>query len=396
MTPETTKILNRHSVLTLSAQFTVSFVYYTLVPTLPIYLSKIGSTETEIGILIGVLCLSSLIFRPFVGRSLIRIPEVTFMIFGTVLIASACAGYLFALPFWPLVIVRVIQGIGSSFFWTAAVTLIANVSPPARLGQSISYYFMVGNAAFVLAPPFGMFLIKSLNFDVLFLFCTGLCLFSLPIFMKLRRRQTNPMGKPNASEGTLLSRQALPPALIAFMADMILGGLTAFFPLYAVKHGMVNPGLFFSTFAISIVAARGLGGRVFNFRERDSMILPCLIIYIIAIPLLFLSKNTPMFLFAALIWGIGHGFLFPLLAAYALELAGGSRGPAMGTFMALDDLGIGLGPVIMGIVLGLTNYPVMFLCLGCTCLINLCYFWFFLRGKKKKYQTNPVGTAALT
>ena len=176
------------------------------------------------------------------------------------------------------------------------------------------------------------------------------------------------------------------------MADMIQGGLAAFFPLYAVKHGMANPGLFFSTFAISIVATRALGGRVFNFRERDVMILPCLLIYIVAIPLLLLSKTVPIFLLAALIWGIGQGFLFPLLAAYALELAGGSRGPAMGTFGALDDLGIGLGPVIMGIVLGLTNYPVMFLCLGCTCLINLCYFWFFLRGKTK-YQASQVGTA---
>ena len=43
----------------------------------------------------------------------------------------------------------------------------------------------------------------------------------------------------------------------------------------------------------------------------------------------------------------------------------------MGTFLALDDLGVGLGSVIMGIVLRLTNYPVMFLSLAFTGLINL-------------------------
>ena len=58
------------------------------------------------------------------------------------------------------------------------------------------------------------------------------------------------------------------------------------------------------------------------------------------------------------------------------------RGPAMATFGALDDLGIGMGPVIMGIVLDLTNYPVVFLSLGFTGLINFSYFHFFVRKKK--------------
>jgi len=383
MTRRTTRILNRDFVLTLSAQFTVSFVYYILIPTLPIYLSKIGSTKVEIGILIGMLNLSCLVLRPFVGRALVKVPEVTFMIAGVILFAVASAGYLFALPFWPLLAVRMLQGIGLAFFWTAAVTLVANVSPGARLGQSISYYFMTGNIALVLAPSFGMFLIRSFNFKLLFLFCTGLSLFSLPIITRLTRRQINPLERLTTTDGSLLSRKALSPAIVAFMADSVFGALTAFFPLYAVKHGMANPGIFFGTFAVTVIVSRALGGRVFDFPNRDSVILPCLTIYIIAMSILFFFKTVPMFLVAAVIWGVGHAFLFPVLTAYALDLTTGSRGPAMGTFMALDDLGLGLGPVIMGIVLDLTSYPVMFICLGSTGLINLSYFYFFVRETKK-------------
>ena len=188
MTRQATNILTRDSLLTLSAQFTVSFVYCTLIPTLPIYLSKTGSTEVEIGILIGILNLSCLVFRPFVGRALVKIPEVTFMIAGAILFALASVGYLFASPFWPLLIVRILHGIGLASFWTASVTLIANVSPGPRLGQCISYYFMAYNVAFALAPSFGMFLINSFNFNLLFLFCTGLSLFSLVIITRLKRR----------------------------------------------------------------------------------------------------------------------------------------------------------------------------------------------------------------
>jgi len=55
----------------------------------------------------------------------------------------------------------------------------------------------------------------------------------------------------------------------------------------------------------------------------------------------------------------------------------------MGTLTAVSDLGTGLGPVIMGIILRLTNYQMMFLCLALTGAINLGYFYFFMRGDGK-------------
>ena len=97
----------------------MSSVYCILIPTLPIYLSRIGATEIEIGILIGTLGLSSLALRPIVGRFLLKISEVTFMIAGAVLFTLTSLGYLFALPFWPLLMVRIFHGIGYAFFYTA-------------------------------------------------------------------------------------------------------------------------------------------------------------------------------------------------------------------------------------------------------------------------------------
>lgn len=79
------KILTRDFVLIFFAQFTLSFVFYILVPTLPIYLSRLGSTEETIGVLIGIFFVSSLVLRPFVGKTLLRISERNFMIAGIVL-----------------------------------------------------------------------------------------------------------------------------------------------------------------------------------------------------------------------------------------------------------------------------------------------------------------------
>jgi len=62
--------------------------------------------------------------------------------------------------------------------------------------------------------------------------------------------------------------------------------------------------------------------------------------------------------------------------AYILDRVGSSRGTAMGTFTGLQDLGVAIGPVIMGGVIQFTNYSGMFIILSLVGLMNLIYFYF--------------------
>jgi MFS family permease len=386
MTPP--KIFVRDFNLAFIAQFSFTSAYHVLIPTLPIYLLRLGSGEVEIGVLIGIFSVSSLVLRPFVGRALLRIPERNFMIVGSLLFVLTSVAYLLAPPFWPFLIVRVFQGIGLAFFYTASVTLIANISPDAHRGQSLSYFYLAINISFALAPYLGMLLINRFNFIVLFLACVGLSLCSLFAATELSKTQGVSLENQWVRNQPFLSREALPPSIMAFFTNTIWGTLTAFFPLYALKQGVTNPGIFFGTFAIMLILGRGLGGKILDLYSREKVILPCLITYIIAMVILAFSNTLPMFIAVAVIWGMGNAFLFPALVAYALDLAGSYRGPAMGTFTAAADLGVGLGAVIMGIILHFANYPTMFLCLALTGLINLSYFYFFVR--KKERILNPI------
>ena len=87
-----------------------------------------------------------------------------------------------------------------------------------------------------------------------------------------------------------------------------------------------------------------------------------------------------MFILVAAIYGIGPAFLIPALMAYALD-RGGSSGPAMATFNGMADLGMSLGPMMMGLVIHSASYPIMFLCLAFTGIVDLNYFYFFVRKK---------------
>ena len=377
----TQKILSRDFILAFSAQFTFTSVLYILVPTLPIYLSGLGSTEAEIGILVGVFFFASLILKPFVGRALLRFHEKHFMIAGAVLFALTSLAYLVAPPFLPLLIVRIFQGAGYALFLTASYTYAANISPEGHRGQSLGYFYMAYNLSGALAPSIGMLVINRFSFSHLFLICLGLSLCSLVISCKLGKRQIAPAEDSSPGDGSFLSRKAIPPSIINAFSFFLWGALAAFFPIYAIRHGVTNPGLFFTTIAIILILGRTLGGKILDLYNKEKIILPCLTTYILSMTLLAFSESLPMFVLVAVIWGIGHAFLMPSLVVYALDRTGSSPGPVMGTFTAFTDLGISLGPVVMGIVIHAAGYSIMFLCLAFTAVINLAYFYFFVRKK---------------
>jgi MFS family permease len=161
----------------------------------------------------------------------------------------------------------------------------------------------------------------------------------------------------------------------------IWGGIATFFPLYAIHHGVTNPGLFFTTTAIMMILARAFGAKILDVYAKERIILSCFFTYIISAGILAFSKTLPMFILVAMIWGMGYAFLSPALLAYILDRTGSSRGPVMGTFLAISDLGYFLGPVIMGLIIRSTSYSIMFLCLALAGTINLIYFYFFVRRK---------------
>jgi MFS family permease len=376
------KILTRDFIFAFFAQLTFTTATHILIPTLPIYLSRLDSKETEIGVLIGIFTVSSLVLRPFAGKILLRTPEKKIMIIGALLFGLASIGYLVAPPFWPFFLVRIFQGVGYAFFYTASFTLIANISPEAHRGQSLSYFLLALNISLALGPSFGMFLINRFDFTTLFLASLGLSLGSFFIISKLGRRQVVPSEDSSVASSFFVSREALPASVMGFFFFFNWGALTVFFPLYAIKHGVGNPGFFFTMLAIMLISSRVVGGRVSDLYSSEKIMLPCLITFIVSMAIIAFSKTLSMFVLVALIWGMGHAFFYPSLAVYILDRVGSSRSLAMGTLTAMTDLGIFVGPVVMGVVIQFTSYPTMFLGLSLIGIFNLIYFYLFVKDKK--------------
>jgi len=377
------KILTPEFVSVFLSQLALSFTVCLLVPTLPIYLAGLGSREERIGVLIGALSVSSVILRPAVGKALMKVPERKFLLAGALIYAVTSVSYIVAAPFWPFFIVRILQGVGAAFFYTASVIMVINISPEAHRAESISYFYTAYNFAFAIAPAAGMYIINLMSFPSLFLLCTALSLLSLIFALRLPKKSSQPPGSESARNGLFLDLKTLHPAVMSFAANILWGAVAAFFPLYAVSQGVANPGFFFGACALTLIVGRMLGGRILDRYSRERVILPCLIAFIASMTLLAFSKTLPLFILVAVIYGTGIAFCFPTIVVYTVERAGAARGPAMGTFTAAGDLGAGLGAVIMGVVVRLTNYRTMFLCLAFVAVISLGYFHYFMKHRSK-------------
>ena len=379
------KVFSRDFVLCLLAQFMISLVVCILIPALPIYLSRGEAKEAEIGLLIGIFSISSLVLRPIVGRAVLKTPERNFMAAGACLYILCSIGYVLARPLWPLLIVRVLHGVGLGLFSTAIFTLVARITPETHRGQLISYFYLSGNLSFALGPYFGVLLLNWFPFTVLFLVCAGLSAGSLLITLRLGKGEVPDLEIPSLKLETLLAREAVPPAVVAFMLNVIWGTLSAFIPLYALKRGISNPGIFFVFLAITLILGRMLGGRLLDVYDRKRIIFPCLITIVLSLILLVFSGTSSMLIVVAVILGTGWAFIYPSLMIFAIEQAGPAQGLAMGTFTAIADLGAGIGPMIMGTLLQWTNYPVMFSGLALTGIINYFYFYHAI-GKRGKQE----------
>ncbi len=373
-------ILTRDFILVYVAYIVFAVANQSLVPTMPIFLSRSGSSAREIGVLIGIFAISSLVFRVIAGGAVSKYSEKTVMMAGALLSIVTFLSLVVLHPFWPILAVRIFQGIAFAFLSTAAFTYSLRVIPPLYRGRGIAYYMIAPNIATAIAAPAGMYIINQYSFTNLFLCgaCLSVCSFFLPWNVKRPEGSGTGDSKPER-RNHLFERKIVVPAFTGFLHTFVFGGISAFFPLYAIQCGVTNPGHFFSATAVAIVASRILGGRFLDTFDKERIILVFISLTIVAMVIIAVSKTLPMFILAGLLQGVGVAFVNPAIMAYSFEYAGSASGPAVGTFQALMDFGIAVGPLVMGLILPFTGYRMMFVCLALVYVSSLVYFQFCVR-----------------
>ncbi|MBM3122420.1 MAG: MFS transporter, partial [Chloroflexi bacterium] len=110
------------------AVFLVSFPFGILAFLLPIYGRELGASALEVGAFFSAFSIVPVVVRPLLGRALDRWGRRPFLLAGLAGYLAAVTVFGLASSVWMLTAARFVQGIGSSFLWLTAYTMIADLA----------------------------------------------------------------------------------------------------------------------------------------------------------------------------------------------------------------------------------------------------------------------------
>ena len=350
-----------------------------LLPTIPLFIRELGATEAQIGIVMGAFAIGLLLTRPRLGKLADSRSRVLVLRIGAIVATIAPLLYLAASNITLLFLVRVFHGISIAAFTTAYSTLVTDISPANRRGETIGYMSLVTPISLGFGPAVGSAIAANYGFPPLFLASTILGALSLGLALRVHEaphvranralyRQAaidHPHDQPQPSLkfwSLLFEPRLLVPSATLLLVGIIFGTITTFIPLFIddLKFDL-NIGLFYSAAAVASFAIRAIVGRLSDTIGRGPFVCLALLCYIGSMALLSVAVNPQMLLMAGFIEGAGAGTLIPTTLAIVSDRSqANERGRLFALCISGFDLGMALAGPLFGQVAGILGYRNLF------------------------------------
>ena len=111
--------------------FSVYLLYF---PTLPFFIERLGGDKSEIGLLIGMSSLASLVARPFAGYAVDAVGRRPVMVAGLGVFVLNALLYNVVQTVASVAVLRLLTGASMAIFVTSASASIADVAAPTPRG----------------------------------------------------------------------------------------------------------------------------------------------------------------------------------------------------------------------------------------------------------------------
>ncbi|OCT17128.1 MFS transporter [Paenibacillus pectinilyticus] len=338
--------------ITALANLLLFFSFQMLIPTIPTHLSQLGGDNVQVGLVIGIFTISSLLTRPFAGRALDLLGRKHVLLVGLAICALTIAGYSYIAAVTLILAARFVHGIGWGLSTTSLGTVIADIIPAERRGEGMGYYGLSNTFAMAVGPLTGLWIMQAYSFRYVLLVST--CLAILSLFSSLFITYPKPITSLHPTQRSrfvdrLWERSALLPSSLLLCTAICYGGIVTFITLFGRETGIPNVGLFFFCNASMVLLVRPVTGVLFDRRGPEWVLIPGAIFTISGLFLLSYAHSNLSLALAALCYGVGFGSIQPALQAWTISRSSPERrGAANGTFFSANDLGIGLGAMVLG------------------------------------------------
>jgi MFS family permease len=268
-------------------------------------------------------------------------------------------GHLLVAELAWLVVLRLVLGAAEALYFVAGFAALADLAPPGRAGEALSYNSLALYVGLAAGPLVGQALLGWSGFPLVW--AATAVLLGAAALLAVRVPETREPAVTPGPPAPLLHPAALVPGLGLFTGVAAVSGFLAFGSLHAADLGLDLWSAVPAVFGGVVVTCRLLFA---TLPDR----LPPLRLSAWALAAsgagLLLSAVVPTawaLVVGAAVLGIGTAFLTPaVFAAVFSRVPATERGSAAGTASVFIDLGFSGGPVLFGTVAAASSIPAAF------------------------------------
>ena len=321
--PPSEPIWNRNFVLLCYVNLVLLLGVQLLLPTLPLYLIKIGGAQRDVGFVMGAYTIAAMFMRAISGWLSDRYGRKRIMVMGLAMMVAVTILYWVAktVPF--VAVVRALHGISFGIAGTAIAAIIADSLPAPRMAEGIGYFGLTVPLSMGVAPAIGISLVNSFGYSVLFIVLSGAAVITFvpSLLVKSARNESFvPAASVRETLSNLLEKAALLPSLVMFLLSLVNSAIVYFIALYGAGLELGNVGLFFASNALFMVISRPLSGRWADRGGSTAVIVIGLLSLLAGMISIAFSYTMAGFLLAGALVGFGFGL-------FLTDVAGPCRPP---------------------------------------------------------------------
>jgi MFS family permease len=359
---------NRDFILALLGYFFL-FMSISLFFLYPLFFKPLNTSETRVGLIMGIHSLMAIFIRPVFGR-LIDVrgrKRVSLSGIGLLLIIVPLFHLVRDAGILPLAL-RALTGLGWGISMTATITICSDLAPIERLARSMGIIGVAGLVASALGPLAAEETLGRFGFTGMFLASSA---FLAAAFLCILATREAPRANFRKSRTPVDLRRRFSILTILVIAALpvfhgaVRSAVVYFIALFGRSIPVDRVGPFFFSFSAAAILTRLWIGDISDRYGRKQVIFPAACIISLNCVLISAVQSQGMFILAGFIGGFGQGLIFPALSAYIIDILGReNKGLALSLYLSLFDVGMGLGSPFFGWISDLSGYRTMYILAG--------------------------------
>jgi MFS family permease len=264
---------------------------------------------------------------------------------------------------------RALNGIGWGVSTTALLAICSDLSPADRMAHSLGIIGIAGIISSAIGPMLAEEVLHRHSFHAVFSMSLLALVASLVFVFAINAAPLSQSPPKVEQTGHVAAYPMLIILVIAAMPIVhgaVRGTVLNFIALFGADLGFDRVGPFFLAFSTAAVLTRLGIGDISDRYGRKRVIIPSALL--ISINLLWIAgiHSYWAFVLSGFLAGLGQGLIFPALSTYVIDFLGReNKGLALGLYLSLFDVGMGLGSPLFGWISDAAGYRTMYVVAGC-------------------------------